>query len=49
MYLFIYLTTYLFINLPTYLPSQVPTNLLMKKIEVQMLLWTLIKKFKEVF
>ncbi len=33
---------------PTYLPSQVPTNLLMKKFEIQILLYTLTKKFMEI-
>ncbi len=33
----------------TYQPSSVPTNLFMKKFEVQLLLYTLIKTFMEVF
>ncbi len=45
----IYLPTYLFIYyLPTYLPNSVPINLLMKKIKIRMLLYTLTKKFMEV-
>jgi hypothetical protein len=44
-YVFIYLLTY---YLFSYLVSYLPTNLFMKKTKVQMLLYTLTKKFMKI-